>query len=82
VTEELEYRPRWAPHVRGTFPPREVDPETRQPEPVLVRMRCEWPDCRGYHQIVCTSGLMREHVARFALGHVHRDVFREKPKEP
>ncbi len=69
------WRPPNAAHVLGTWEPRLFDPETGLPEPQRVMCICEWPDCGGVWTTECSSGLVREHVQRFALVHLHRDVF-------
>ena len=69
-----EYRPKWAPHVVGMFVERVVDPETGEPDPQVVDLKCEV--CGDTHRVECRSGQPREKVAKYALGHVHRDVMR------
>lgn len=71
MPEELEHRPRWAPHVVGRFAPRVHDPETGEVEPQVVRLLCE--KCRDEHQVVCVTGRPREHVGQYALMHLHCD---------
>ena len=71
----LEYRPRWAPHVVGRYGEREHDRETGEPEPQRVRMECE--RCGDTHQVECRSGQPREHVAKFAILHLHRDAMKQ-----
>lgn len=66
------YSPAWAQHVIGTFPERQVDPETGQAEPQLVRMRCT--KCGDQHQVMCSTGAVRQWVLRYATVHLHRDA--------
>jgi hypothetical protein len=66
-----EYRPRWAPWVVGTFQEPEFDPTRGCYEPLRVDVRCE--KCGEATRRTCDSGQPRDHVARFARLHVHRD---------
>ena len=63
--------PQWAKHVEGSYPEREVDPESGAPEPQLIRMTCSI--CKGTHQVTCTSGAVRQHIGTFARVHLHRE---------
>lgn len=65
-----EFRPKWAPHVVGTYE-REVD-EDGKPEPTMVRFCCEVCKETGQHR--CDSGAPRQWILRFAINHVHRDA--------
>lgn len=77
-----EVRPPAAPHVVGRFNRRTFD-EDGIPEEQLVEARCEHPGCGGAFKRRCSSGLVQEHIARFATVHLHRDIFHVRPrKEP
>jgi hypothetical protein len=65
----LEYSPAWAPHVKGRFQERDVD-EDGLPDEAPVEARCE--TCGATFKRRCSSGLMRQHIAKFALVHLHR----------
>lgn len=66
-----EYRPVQAPHVRGEYEAREIDPLTGHHEPQHVRATCE--RCGESWQMVCETGMVRGHVDRFAIvSHLHR----------
>jgi hypothetical protein len=69
----VSWAPQWAPHVVGTHPAVERDPDTGQPEPVVVKMRCG--RCNAYFQTTCNSGATRQHITRFAIQHAHKDPF-------
>lgn len=72
MSEALAYSPDWAPHVVGTFPSREVDPETGRAEPQLIVMRCG--RCFAEHRHHCTTGNVRSWINRFAIVHLHQDI--------
>jgi hypothetical protein len=72
------WRPPAAPHVEGEWTDRVFD-ERGMPEPQLIKMRCE--KCGETWQTQCTSGLVRNHIQRFALIHLHRDVLNHVPKK-
>jgi len=77
-----EVRPPAAPHVIGRFNRRTFD-EDGMPEEQLVEARCEHAGCGGTFKRRCSSGLVQEHIARFATVHLHRDAFHVRPrKEP
>lgn len=77
-----EVRPPAAPHVLGRFTRRTFD-ESGLPEEQTVEARCEHPGCGATFRRMCSSGLVQEHIARFAVVHLHRDVFYQRPrKEP
>ncbi len=67
----LEFRPRWAAHVVGTYEPRAYD-EDGTPEPQRIDMRCE--TCGDTHRVTCPSGAVRAWVNKFATLHLHKDV--------
>lgn len=70
---EETYRPKWAPHVVGTYA-RELD-EDGKPEPTLVRFRCE--TCGEGGQRRCDSGAPIQWVLKFATNHLHRDALKD-----
>jgi hypothetical protein len=80
VSGPLEYRPKFAPHVVGTYPPREWDEDEGEWGEQRVELACE--RCGQTHRVVCTSGRVRDQVARFALGHVHQDPFGTRVPKP
>jgi hypothetical protein len=57
----------WAAHVSGSFEPRTID-DTGLPEEASVEAVCTV--CGATFQRKCSSGLMREHIKRFALVHM------------
>lgn len=65
------YSPPWAPHVQGSFETRAIDPETGLPNEARVEAHC--CTCSADWQRTCSSGLMRQHINRFAGVHLHRD---------
>ena len=70
----LSYRPAWAPHVVGTYPPRVLD-EDGVPQAQRIHMLCE--KCGATFQFDCTSGSVRARISQFALTHDHRDPFKK-----
>ena len=71
--------PPWAPHVVGEYDmPREFR-EDGLPEAQWVEMTCTHAECasrpKPHYRVPCTSGNVRQHVARFALVHMHKDPF-------
>lgn len=75
-----EYRPSFAKHVLGIIPPRVWDEDDRVFEEQKIRVTCE--TCKVSALLVCVSGRARDKVARFALGHMHRDVLRNPGSGP
>lgn len=69
------------PHVVGRWTQRTFD-ESGLPEEQLVEAECQHPGCGAQFKRHCASGHVREHVMRFALVHLHRDVFFTRPKNP
>jgi len=65
------WSPAYAPHVLGRYTVREFDPETGLAEEQQVEATCS--RCHATFQRRCASGLVRDHIARFALVHTHRD---------
>jgi hypothetical protein len=70
---KLEHRPDFAPHVVGRYEPRQFDQVDGRWEEQRIELECEV--CGARTEKRCDSGRTREHVARFALGHLHRDPF-------
>lgn len=66
-----EWRPPWAPHVRGQIERAVFDPETGEREPQRWTVLCE--KCGGTFRGECYSGQSRTHVSRFARLHLHAD---------
>lgn len=73
MADELRrtWAPRWAPHVIGRFSDRVVnDDGTAEPQRYVISCsRCG----ATWGPAVCTSGLVENHIAKFALSHAHRD---------
>lgn len=69
--KRFEYSPKWAPHVVATIDEPEVDMATGLREEQKIDARCG--TCGAIFHRTCSSGLVREHVNRFATLHVHRD---------
>jgi hypothetical protein len=68
----VEWRPKFAPHVKGEYTDREIDPETHMPLEQKYKIVCE--NCGAtWGPLGCSSGMVRQHISRFALGHIHRD---------
>jgi hypothetical protein len=69
---KIAYRPRWAgEHVTGWFTPREVNQEGEVSDQ-MVGAACA--RCGAvYGPVVCTSGLVRDKIDKFALVHAHRN---------
>ena len=75
-----EWRPPYAPHVLGRWTQRVFD-DDGLPEEQKVVVRCEFPGCGGVFERACTSGLVQQHVQRFAIVHLHRDVLYVRPRK-
>lgn len=68
----IEFRPKWCPHVRGEYTPRVYDPDAGQMQQQKWRATCE--KCNEkWGPVLCDSGMVTQHIARFALAHLHRD---------
>lgn len=74
-----EWMPAWAPHVRGYYYDRPLD-EDGIPEDAEVGATCE--TCKAVFKRRCASGMMRQHIARFAMAHLHRGPLEGPPKGP
>jgi hypothetical protein len=74
-----EWRPDHAKHVVGAWTARVFD-DDGMPEEQTVKMRCEYPGCGATMVRKCSSGLVQQHVQRFAIVHLHRDVFHVRPR--
>jgi hypothetical protein len=72
MAEELsiEYSPKWAPHVKGRYSPRVLDPETKLPEEQRVEARCTL--CGDRYKNVCRQGMPRNYILKFASFHSHK----------
>lgn len=75
-----EWRPQHAPHVVGRWTQRVFD-DDGMPEEQRVEIRCEHPGCGAEFKRACISGLVQQHVQRFAIAHLHRDVFYVRPRK-
>lgn len=69
-----EWSPAWAPHVLGYYYDRVPD-EDGIPEEAEVGATCT--TCHTDFKRTCSSGMMRQHIANFAIAHVHRHPFDE-----
>ncbi len=67
-----EWRPSFAPHIKGRFERRTFDRDVGMPNPQKIVMECA--KCGDRWQTVCATGQVRSHIARFARLHLHRDV--------
>lgn len=76
---EHEWSPPWAKHVKGTYTPRKVTPQGELEEPAVVSAKCSVCGAE-YGPRKCDTGLVRNHIANFALAHAHRDHFNPKGK--
>lgn len=79
MAEELsiEYSPRWAPHVKGRYSLRVLDPETHEPEEQRVEARCDL--CGDRYKNVCRQGMPRNHILKFAAVHSHKAMANQNP---
>lgn len=75
---KISYSPKWAPHVVGEYPKRRIDPETGAPEEQKWTAKCDL--CGTVAQGVCTSGLVNQHIANFALAHSSPNPMRSDKK--
>lgn len=75
----VTWSPPNAPHVSGTWSPRVFDAAGL---PIPQRVECRCSKCGQTWGTLCGSGLVRTHVARFALAHLHRDPFGVKVTAP
>ena len=87
----VEWSPDSAPHVKGRYESdREIGP-SGMPDPQQViavcavckaRCKCQ-PDrlchCGAEWRTACSTGAVRQHIARFAAVHLHRDPFKVPP---
>lgn len=73
-----EWRPAHAKHVVGRWNRRVFD-DDGLPEEQTVAMVCE--HCKAEATRQCSSGLVQQHVQRFAIVHLHRDVFHVRPRK-
>ena len=71
------WSPEWCKHAVGEYDMPRTFNDDGLPEPQYIVMHCEHPDCankpRPHYRIPCTSGNVRQHIAKFALVHLHRD---------
>jgi len=66
----IEYRPAWAQHVRGEYTERDADSEQ------TYKVTCE--TCgESWGPAKCLSGRVRNHIATFAMHHLHRKPLME-----
>ena len=79
MAELVRYSPAFAPHVEGTYTPREYDPVLARHEPQTVRAKCT--RCgEEYGPAECQSGRVRQHIDNWAVGnHLHRDPMIPRP---
>ena len=66
------WSPPWAPHVQGRYEMRRYDAELKRFEPQLVVAVCT--NCGHDWRASCESGLVRDHISRFAAIHLHQRV--------
>lgn len=64
------WSPQATPHVVGEYADRAFD-ENELPKPQAFMCRCT--HCGAAWGSICTSGNVRQHIASFALRHLHRD---------
>ena len=62
------FTPPFAPHVCGSYPDIERDPETGEVEPLLVSLACA--GCGLEERRPCVSGRPRSKVLSFARAHL------------
>lgn len=68
------YDPSFAPHVKGRYTARVFDQELGMYEEQIVEAVCE--TCKATFRRACSSGLVRQHITRFASVHTHTDPFK------
>lgn len=69
-----EWRPPFANHVLGRYTVRTNDPETGMPNEQTYEIVCEHHGCAlRWGPSKCSSGAVRQHIANFAINHLHRD---------
>jgi hypothetical protein len=73
-----EWTPPYATHVKGRFAFDDFDEEGR-PREAIVRAECD--KCGEKFERRCTSGLFRQHIARFAIQHLHRNPLEEPARK-
>lgn len=66
----IEWSPRFAGHVRGRYTRRTFD-EDGLAEEQKVEATCGV--CGTWYQRTCSSGQVRQHIAKFGVIHAHRD---------
>jgi hypothetical protein len=66
-------------HVWGKWTARVIDPDTGMPEPQKVTMGCR--NCGQEWQTTCASGHVQSHIQKFAVQHLHADVFGYVPRK-
>ena len=67
-----DWTPEHAKHVIGRWTTRTFD-DSGMPEEQRVECVCSWPGCGAVWKGSCSSGRVKEHVARFAHVHLHRN---------
>jgi len=75
-----EWSPSWAPHVKGYYYEREIDPITHIPEEAEVGGECTHPGCTTVPKAfkrMCMSGQFRTWISTFARLHLHRDTLND-----
>lgn len=70
---QVSYSPAFAPHVGAVHDVRRHDPATGEVEPAKFKATCE--HCHETVDGVCDSGRVREKIGKWAILHLHRDVF-------
>ncbi|GAC1459817.1 MAG: hypothetical protein PVSMB8_15250 [Vulcanimicrobiaceae bacterium] len=64
------YTPAWATHVTGKYTERTINADG-MPEEQRIEATCS--TCGATWKGGCLTGMVREHIARFAYVHLHRD---------
>ena len=72
------YSPNWpglpGGQVVGRYEDRVIDSETGMPEPQKFEVTCSV--CGMVWKGTCTSGMVKNQITRFGLGHTHGDPFK------
>jgi hypothetical protein len=67
----VEWRPTYATHVLGKYTSPRRDPETMEQLEQVYVIECEKCSQR-WGPLKCTTGAVRNHIATFAIAHLHR----------
>ena len=75
MNHPVKYTPPFAPHVFGSYTARTLGPDGI-PDEQKVEAYCT--TCQTTFKRTCASGMVRKHIATFALVHLHKDPLETK----